>query len=455
LFISTATEFGFIVKGGKAEKTPVSVLQPISLLPIPDCRMFKGADNCIYFSGFNITTSQYELYLLKPENIKIDALKIKTLKGYAKIFSSNKAINAVAGDGNISYIAIENTIVYIPSGNNSSETIFVHPNETITQVQYNKQSGLFYSTNNKIGYVGKNGHLEFFKGKRHQISLAGNSLYVLSENDFGILAFDHINDLSKMNFHFAETASYSGLGLTLTELITIWLMRFLLAGVLILLTALAAKIFTKQKNSTIISLSLIIIPALFIIFDILNLASYCREMDLDTIFQKLILLLILNIIMLIMIAIGVIRLIRRKTTTHTDIGNKAAIPYKEKDETMSKKVYVKAPKAILIVQIIIIPLFMLLGILPFFVVDEEIMVFLAIFVVIWEAICIAILLNAIKILKRIKNGKIEVVEISGLAGGEENNFAAKLRDLETLKTDGLISNDEYQEKRKEMLKTKW
>jgi len=122
---------------------------------------------------------------------------------------------------------------------------------------------------------------------------------------------------------------------------------------------------------------------------------------------------------------------------------------------MSKKVYVKAPKAILVVQIVIIPLFMMLGIFPFFVVDKEIMIFIAIFIVIWEAICIAILLNAIKILKRIKNGKIEVVEISGLAGEDENNFAPKLRDLEALKTDGLISDDEYKEKREEILKTKW
>lgn len=119
------------------------------------------------------------------------------------------------------------------------------------------------------------------------------------------------------------------------------------------------------------------------------------------------------------------------------------------------KIYVKAPKTIVVAQIIIIPLFMILGILPFFVVDKEIMIFLTIFIVIWEAACIAILINAIKILKRIKNGKIEVVEISGLTGKDENKFAAKLRDLEALKADGLISDDEYQEKREEMLKTKW
>ena len=465
LFISTATEFGFIVKSGKAKKKPVSVLQPISLLPIPDCRMFKGVDNCIYFSGLNRTTSQYELYLLKPENIRIDALKIKTLRGYTKIFSSPKVINAVAGDGDTSYIAMGNTILCISSGNSTFEAIFVHPNETITQLQYNKQSGLFYSTNDKIGYVGKNGNLEFFKGERHQISLVGNSLYIFSENDFGILAFDHIDDLFRMNLNFAETTSYSGLGLTLTELITIWLMRLLLAGAMISLTVLAAKIFTKQKkqkkqkNGKALSLSLIIIPTVFILFDIVNFAPAC-QMDLDLVLQHLMFLLILNIIMLIMIAIGIIRLIRRKTVkiskTNMDAGNKEPVQNKKKDKTMSKKVYVKAPpKAIFVAQIIVIPLFMIFGLLFFFVAEGEARIFVALFVVIWEVICIAILVNAVKLLKRIKNGKIEVVEISGLTGKDENKFAAKLRDLEALKADGLISDDEYQEKREEMLKTKW
>lgn len=122
---------------------------------------------------------------------------------------------------------------------------------------------------------------------------------------------------------------------------------------------------------------------------------------------------------------------------------------------MPTKVYVKAPKTIVVAQIILVPLFMIFGLLFIFVVPGEARVFVAIFIVIWEAACIAILLNAIKILKRIKNGKIEVVEISGLAGGEENNFAAKLRDLDGLKNDKLISDDEYQAKREEILKAKW
>lgn len=156
-----------------------------------------------------------------------------------------------------------------------------------------------------------------------------------------------------------------------------------------------------------------------------------------------------------MITVGVIRLIRYKSKINMDAGNNAPAPYKEKDKIMSAKVYVKPPKAILAAQLIIIPLFMLFGFSFIFIAEGEAAIFAAIFVFIWEVVCIAILANAVKLLKRIRNGKIEVVEISGLAGEDENNFAPKLRDLEALKTDGLISDEEYRDKREEILNKKW
>ena len=122
---------------------------------------------------------------------------------------------------------------------------------------------------------------------------------------------------------------------------------------------------------------------------------------------------------------------------------------------MPTKVYAKTPKGIFVAQIIVVPLFMIFGFWLFIIADEEVRGGVAIFIVIWEAICIAILANALKLLKRIKNGKIEVAEISGMTGEDENNFASKLRDLDGLKNDKLISEDEYRKKRYEILRKKW
>ncbi len=121
---------------------------------------------------------------------------------------------------------------------------------------------------------------------------------------------------------------------------------------------------------------------------------------------------------------------------------------------MSKKVYVKVPKIIFITQLAVVPLFMIFGFVFFFIADEEVRIFVAIFVAIWEAVCIALLINAAKLLKRIRDGKIEVAVISEPAEEEKNDFSKQLRDLEGLKADGLISDDEYQEKREEILKIK-
>jgi hypothetical protein len=45
-------------------------------------------------------------------------------------------------------------------------------------------------------------------------------------------------------------------------------------------------------------------------------------------------------------------------------------------------------------------------------------------------------------LRLIKKGKIEIAEISGVAAETESDFAARLRDLEELKKDGILSKPE-------------
>jgi putative oligomerization/nucleic acid binding protein len=119
----------------------------------------------------------------------------------------------------------------------------------------------------------------------------------------------------------------------------------------------------------------------------------------------------------------------------------------QEDQTMTKKVYMKPAKTIFVAQLVIIPLFMIFGIVLLSLADREVMPYVAIFILIWEAGCIALLINAVKALKRMRNGKIEVAEIDDIAGGEEGSFATKLRELAALKKDGLITEEEYQNKR--------
>ncbi len=98
---------------------------------------------------------------------------------------------------------------------------------------------------------------------------------------------------------------------------------------------------------------------------------------------------------------------------------------------------------------------MIFGIVLLSLADREVIPYVAIFLFIWEVVCITILINALKALKLMRNSKIEVAEIRGLAGGEGSSFAAKLRELNALKKDGLISDDEYRKKRAKIMQEKW
>lgn len=121
---------------------------------------------------------------------------------------------------------------------------------------------------------------------------------------------------------------------------------------------------------------------------------------------------------------------------------------------MTPKIYAKPPKALFVAQTILLPLFMIFGLGFLIIAQGEARIFVALFVLIWEAACIAIFINAIKALRMIKNGKIEVAEISGLTE-DKNSFASKLRELDDLKKDGLVTEEEYQRKRSEIMNEKW
>jgi hypothetical protein len=126
---------------------------------------------------------------------------------------------------------------------------------------------------------------------------------------------------------------------------------------------------------------------------------------------------------------------------------------------MARKVYLKPPpptRTMLWAQVILGVLFLLFGLVLFKASEGEAQPFVAIFAVIWVIGCITIILTGVQALGLVKKGKIEIVELGGVTNGEsEGGFAVRLRDLEALKRDGLISNGEYQIKRAEIMQEKW
>lgn len=125
---------------------------------------------------------------------------------------------------------------------------------------------------------------------------------------------------------------------------------------------------------------------------------------------------------------------------------------------MPRKVYLKPPavtRTMLWAQIILGGLFLPFGMIFVIVAEGEVRPFIALFSVIWAAGCFAIIVTAVKALRLVKKGKIEIAEIGGISPETEADFAVRLRDLEALRKDGLISEVEYQRKRAEIMQEKW
>ena len=125
---------------------------------------------------------------------------------------------------------------------------------------------------------------------------------------------------------------------------------------------------------------------------------------------------------------------------------------------MPQKVYIKPPaptRTMVKAQMVVVSLFLPLGPVFVFVAEGEARPFVALFALIWVAGCIAILLFSAKTLKLVKSGKIEIAELGDGDQPQDGAFAQRLRDLEALKKEGLVSGAEYQKKREQILRDQW
>lgn len=125
---------------------------------------------------------------------------------------------------------------------------------------------------------------------------------------------------------------------------------------------------------------------------------------------------------------------------------------------MSRKLYVNPPppaKTMAVAQIVLFALFLPLGIGFVFVAEGEARPFVGIFALIWTVACIALIVHARKVLRLVKSGKFEMAELDEPTAERPDGFAARLRAIEALKKDGLLSEDEFRQKRAEILQEKW
>jgi hypothetical protein len=112
-----------------------------------------------------------------------------------------------------------------------------------------------------------------------------------------------------------------------------------------------------------------------------------------------------------------------------------------------------------IVLIITGVIFLAFSILPFSMAGEDGGQFIILFGVIWVLVCLSFIVYGVYILTSKKPSSGIVFDIEGSTAstnlGSRNDFDLRIRKLEKLKEDRLITEEEYKSKRAEIMKEPW
>jgi hypothetical protein len=93
--------------------------------------------------------------------------------------------------------------------------------------------------------------------------------------------------------------------------------------------------------------------------------------------------------------------------------------------------------------------------------EDGLKILQAVFLLIWVTGCLSVIVFYARLLSKGKTAAqnslidLHVKETTDATGAEGEDFESRLRKLERLKREGLISGDEYQVKRDQILQQKW
>jgi ankyrin repeat protein len=235
LFFSTPTELGIAAPTKKSKvdqnNLPIFEFQPVTSLPYHDSRMYRGTDNCLYFTGRNPATGENEVFVINfrkstdaidrvsssGANVETQGIASLLFGQFHKVFSTEEQITAVAGDGTNTWLALGNLVIKVSDKGNQISKVFSHPDQDIRQLIYVKNTGLVYSTGTKVGYIGQKGNIEFLTAPLHSIASQNGNLYLLFHESLGVISIENISGLKKMDIAFNSIVSKSSKDVQITN----------------------------------------------------------------------------------------------------------------------------------------------------------------------------------------------------------------------------------------------
>ena len=207
LLLTTVRTLGFIAPSAKVEfdaaGLPLMVYQPICDLPAYYSRIYRAAGNCVYLVAEDVRSKTSSIYVLRPETASGQGQN--ELRSYKKIFQTGDTINAVAGDGDNTFIAIGKTVLMHTLADNKITAVPAQPTEEVRDLAYKHGLGLFYSTASGVGFLGAKRAFRFIETSHARIALHGQSLMVLFPRNLGVMAFDNIKNLWNYDYKLEAT----------------------------------------------------------------------------------------------------------------------------------------------------------------------------------------------------------------------------------------------------------
>jgi tetratricopeptide (TPR) repeat protein len=172
--------------------------QPMVSLPLPACNVHPGAGDCLYVTGPG-PSGNHEVYLLEPQRGPSGGKR--TLRSFRKVFECPDPINAVTGDGHVTFVAFGQVIARIGRPGRTEPEFIAHLTDEFTDLAYLPGTGLFYATRTGVGIATDDGGAwDFLRGYHAQIELRNGTLYLFLEGTLSVLAFDNAADLARHRF---------------------------------------------------------------------------------------------------------------------------------------------------------------------------------------------------------------------------------------------------------------
>lgn len=175
---------GYLVYN-KAE--PVLRFVPLIELPSDEVKLFRGEKNRLYILLSERSKGEYEVYRLME----------KGGQGVAeKIFATKEPIVDLCESGNVLYMVSGKLILGLDTDKGG---IFLHHKhrDFLREIECSPDVGIFYATERKVGFIGKDKRVEFMEAKHPKILLKNDSLFILLKNHLGVIRLDHVKDFDK------------------------------------------------------------------------------------------------------------------------------------------------------------------------------------------------------------------------------------------------------------------